>query len=200
MTGTRNVEASRWIRTSSSGARCAQTIPSKQGELNELCTYLSPRAGRGRIALAIRERGSFRELNRNDFKNTRHVAKDVIIPKSQDAIVVVGKPFVANHVARVIGVLATVYLNNETTLAADKINCVGANRLLPNELVTIEPARPQSVPQSRFGFRGNSSQASGALGFDLVSCAHVEAPPHPDCSAIRPLPASGERLAPLTIR
>jgi hypothetical protein len=28
----------------------------------------------------------------------------------------------------------------------------------------------------------------------------VEAPPHPDCSAIRPLPASGERLAPLTIR
>jgi hypothetical protein len=200
MIGTLNVETGRWIGTCSSGARCARTIPRKQGELNEPRTYLSPRAGRGRIALAIRVRGSFRELSRNDFKNTRHVAEDVIVPKSQDAIVMIGEPFVANHIARVIGMLATVYLNNETTLAADKINCVRANRLLPNELVTIEPARPQSIPQSRFGFRRNSSQASRASGFDLVSYAHVEAPPHPDCSAIRPLPASGERLAPLTIR
>ena len=77
---------------------------------------LSPRAGRGRIALAIRVRGSLRECSRDYFR-----------------------------------------------------------------------------------FRGSSAQASGALGFDLIGSSHMETPPHPDCFAIRPLPARGERLSPRAI-
>jgi hypothetical protein len=40
------------------------------------------------------------------------------------------------------------------------------------------------------------SQSSCASSLDHISRAHAETPPHPDCFAIRPLPARGERLAP----
>ena len=102
----------------------------------------------------------------------------------------------ANHIARVLRVLASIHLDNETAFAADQINCVRTDRLLSDELVDVEAARPESIPESGLRFRGSSSQASSALGFDLIGSSHVETPPHPDCFAIRPLPARGERLAP----
>ncbi len=44
------------------------------------------------------------------------------------------------------------------------------------------------------------SQVSGALRSDLVSFSQVDTPPHPDCFAIRPLPAPGARSAPTVFR
>jgi hypothetical protein len=161
--------------------------------------HLSPLAGRGRIALAIRVRGSLRERGGNGFENSRHVTQDVIIPKSQDPVIVIGKPFVSNHVTRVVGMLSSVQLDDQPVLAADKINYVTTNRILTNEFVTVESAGPETVPQGGLCIRCIASQASDARSLDLVGTSHVETPPHPDCCAIRPLPARGERLTPRTV-
>ena len=156
---------------------------------------LSPPAGRGRIALAIRVRGRFRERNGDCFKDSRHIAQHIAVPNPQNAVVVIDKPFIPGHVARVIGVLASVHLNDETAFAAYEINRVRPDRLLPDELVTVEGARSQPIPKSLLRVGSGSSQTPGAPGFDFISSSQAETPPHPDCFAIRPLPARGERLA-----
>jgi hypothetical protein len=165
--------------------------------------HLSPPAGRGRIALAIRVRGSLRKRGRDCFKNARHVVQHFIVPKSQYAVVVVDKPFVTNRIARVIRVLPSVDLNNEATITANKIDDIGTDRILPDELVSIQPARPQPMPERRFGIRSGLPQTPGASCFHFVRRPHAATLPHPDCTgrclriagAIRPLPARGERLA-----
>ena len=156
--------------------------------------YLSPPAGRGPIALAIRVRGSLRERDRDCFKNARYVAQHIAVPESQNTVIVIDKPFVTDCIARAVRVLASIQFDNETTFAADQINRAGPDWLLPNELVAIEATRSDPIPESLLGLCGGPSQASGALGFDLISSSQAEAPPHPDCFAIRPLPARGERL------
>jgi hypothetical protein len=157
--------------------------------------HLAPLAGRGRIALAIRVRGSLSKRGRYRFKNTRHVATDIVVPKSQDSVVVIGKPFVTNGVARIVRMLSAIDLNNETAFAANKVDRVRTDRFLANKFMAGKTARPQPVPKRFFGFGCGAPQASGALSFDLVSGSHAATPPHPDCFAIRPLPAGGERLA-----
>jgi hypothetical protein len=51
------------------------------------------------------------------------------------------------------------------------------------------------VPKSLLGICAVPSQTSSALGPDLIGRAHAVTPPHPALTR-RPLPASGERLAP----
>jgi hypothetical protein len=196
----RSVESNRRVSTPSPGARCAPTSPRRRGEVEQpRRTSLSPRAGRGRIALAIRVRGRFLKHSRDCFKNPGHIAEDVVVPEPQNPIIATDQPFVASHVTRIACVLASIHLNNETTFTTDKIDRVRADRFLPNELVAIEPARAESMPQSCLRVGSVASQPSGALGFKFVSFSHMETPPHPDCFAIRPLPARGERLAPRAI-
>jgi hypothetical protein len=194
------VKSSCWARTPS--PEWVPTPAYKQADLNgrTAVLHLSPHAGRGRIALAIRVRGSFPKRSRNVFKNARQVAENVVVPKSQNTVVVIDEPFVANHVARVVGVLASIQLNNETTFTADEVDSVGTDRLLPHKFVTVQPARSKLVPENCLCVGGDSSQMPGAFGFDLIGRSHVETPPHPDCFAIRPLPASGERLTPRTLQ
>jgi hypothetical protein len=115
-------------------------------------THLSPPAGIGRIALAIRVRGSVR-------------------------------------------MLPSVHLDHQTKLTANKVDRVRTDRLLSDEFVPVERTRSKSSPQSGLCLRSGSAQTPGTPGFDLIGSAHVAAPPHPDCFAIRPLPARGERLA-----
>ncbi|MDB5610710.1 MAG: hypothetical protein JWP25_7610 [Bradyrhizobium sp.] len=157
--------------------------------------HLSPRAGRGRIALAIRVRGSLRKLAHNRFKNSRYIAQHIVVPESQNTIIMIEKPFVAHYIARVFGVLASIDLNNEATIAADKVDRVWTYRILPDEFVSIEPTRPQPIPKRTLGIRCGLSQTPGSFGLHLIGSAHAAAPPHPDCFAIQPLPARGERLA-----
>jgi hypothetical protein len=157
--------------------------------------HLSPLAGRGRIALAIRVRGSLSKRGRNRFKNARHIAQHFVVPKSQDAVVVIDQPFVANDVARIVRVLSSVDFNNQTAFATNKVGCVRTDRFLTNKSMTSKAARPQPAPKHFLGVGCNAPQASGALSFDLVSSSHAATPPHPDCFAIRPLTAGGERLA-----
>jgi hypothetical protein len=158
---------------------------------------LSPLAGRGRIASAIRVRGSLRKRSGNCLKNARHVPEHLIVPKSKHSVVVIDKPFVANRIAGTVRMLPSINLDDETTIPTDEIHRVGADRLLPNELVSVQPPRPQSEPESIFRVGCSLSQASGTRRFGLIRRTHVETPPHPDriFDAIRPLPASGARLA-----
>jgi hypothetical protein len=122
--------------------------------------HLSPLAGRGRIALAIRVRGALRKRGGNGFKHACHVAQHVIVPETQHSIIVIGKPFVANGIARVISVLP-VDLNYEPTVTADKVDRVRADRLLPHKLMAVQPARPEPIQERGFRTRGNPTQAPG---------------------------------------
>ena len=162
--------------------------------------HLSPLAGRGRIALAIRLRGALRKRGSNGFKDACHVAQHIVVPETQHSIIVIGKPFVANGIACVISVLPAVDLNYEPTVTADKVDRIRADRLLPHKLIAVQSARPEPIPERGFRMRGSPTQAPGTPGLVLVSRAHVETPPHPDCFAIRPLPARGERSAPRRIQ
>ena len=157
--------------------------------------HLAPPAARGRIALAIRVRGRLRKGSDDRFENVRHVAQHIVVPKPQDAIVVVDKPFVANRVAPVVRVLTSVNFDDEAVFTANQVDRIGTDRLLPNELEAIEPARPETKPQRGLRIGGCFTKASGAPGFDLISLSHLETPPHPDHrkAMIRPLPARWER-------
>jgi hypothetical protein len=170
-------------------------IASVNVELSCWGGHLSPRAGRGRIALAIRVRGSLRERGRDCFENAHHITQHVVVPEPQNTIIVISKPFVADRVARAVRVLAPIDLNNETIFPADEIDRIRTDRLLPNELIIVESARTEPMPQSALRVGRNLSPAPRSSGLDLISSSHVETPPHPDCFAIRPLPARGERLA-----
>jgi hypothetical protein len=154
---------------------------------------LSPLAGRGRIASAIRVRGSFREGGGNRFENARQIARDVVVPKSQDAVVTVDQPSVANNIPLTVSMLSSVYLDDQAAFAANEIYCVRADWLLPDELVTVQPASSEAIPERSLRVRQRASQVSCALRLALISTSHAEAPPHPSCFARRPLPASGER-------
>ena len=162
--------------------------------------HLSPPAGRGRIALAIRVRGSLRKRGGNRFKHARHVAQHVVVPESQDTVVMIDKPFVANHVVRIVCVLPSVHLNHQTKLTANKVDRIRTDRLLSDEFVPVQRTRSKASPQSGLCVRSGPAQTPGTPGFDLIGSAHAATPPHPDCFAIRPLPARGERLAPPAIQ
>jgi hypothetical protein len=154
---------------------------------------LSPRAGRGRIASAIRVRGSLREGGRDRFEHASQIAQHIVIPEPENSVVAVSEPFVANSVALAVSVLSAVDLHNQTAFATHKIDGVRSDRLLSDELVSVQPARAKTVAECPFHIRRSASQAPRTLSLKLISTAHAEAPPHPSRFARRPLPASGER-------
>ena len=155
--------------------------------------HLAPLAGRGRIASAIRVRGSFRKGGGNDLKHAGQIAEHLVIPKSQDPVIVTAEPFIANGVARTTGMLASVYFDNEAGLSTNKVDDIKTERLLSDEFLTTQPARAQTIPELPFRVSRRASQTSCPFGFELVSSSHAEHPPHPSCFARRPLPADGER-------
>jgi hypothetical protein len=160
--------------------------------------HLSPLAGRGRLASsdARRVRGRLRrQRGRYDFQYARHVAQHVVVPESQDSIIVLRKPSVANYVTRIVRMLSAIDFNDEPMLAANQVDRVWSNRFLPNEFVAIELARSQPVPQLGFRVGRGSSQPPSPISFNFIGLAHVETPPHPARFACRPLPARGERLS-----
>jgi hypothetical protein len=157
--------------------------------------HLSPRAGRGRIASsdAIRVRGSIRKRSRDCLKHASHVAENVVVSETHDTIIVLGEPFVANHILRVVSVLAAVDFNDQTRVAAYEIDGVRANRFLSDELVPVQPARSQAIPKRAFGIGRGLPEPPRAFGLNFFGTAQALSPPHPPRSARRPLPARGER-------
>ena len=160
---------------------------------NAAALRLSPPAGRGRSASAIRVRGSLRKRSDNRFEDASQVARHVVVPKSQDPIVAIGEPLVAHDIARTVGMLPSVNFNDQPGLAANEVDGVWANRLLPNEFVPIQPACTEAIPERPLRISRCRAQMPGTLRLALVSTSHAETPPHPPRFARRPLPASGER-------
>jgi hypothetical protein len=155
--------------------------------------HLSPLAGRGRIALAIRVRGSIRKRAGDRLKHTRDIAQHIIVPKSQYAVVMVSEPLVSDNVAATVSMLTAIDLYNQSTVATDKVRGIGTNRLLPHKLMPIQPPCSKVIPKHSFGIRQRASQSPRPLSFSIVGTAHLDIPPHPPRSARRPLPACGER-------
>ena len=56
-------------------------------------------------------RGTIREHSRNSFQNARDIAQDIVVPKPQNPIVVIGKPLITDHVMRVVSMLPTIHFN-----------------------------------------------------------------------------------------
>ena len=159
--------------------------------------HLSPFTGRGRIASAIRVRGRLFNGTGYGLKNSGDVAQDIVIPESQNPITACYKPRVARRVARILRVLSAIDLDDQAMLTADKIDRVGADRLLAHEFTATECTRPQSIPQRLLGACCISAQPSRTRGRSRVGSTHMVNPPHPARMARRPLPASGARLSQL---
>jgi hypothetical protein len=96
-------------------------------------------------------RGTIRKRARNGLQNARDIPQDIVVPETQYPIVVTRKPLIANDVVRVISVLPSIHLNDEASLAANKVDGVWADRFLPNELVSVERAGPKPSSQGAFG-------------------------------------------------
>jgi hypothetical protein len=87
-----------------------------------------------------------------------------------------GEPSVADSIANVLGVLPPIDLNDETPLAANKIDSVWPDRLLPNEFESIQASRSQFLPKCSLGICCYLAQASGAACLEFVSTAHSYSP------------------------
>jgi hypothetical protein len=94
---------------------------------------------------------TIREHGRNRFQNARDIAQDIVVPESQNSIIVIGKPLIAQYIMPVFSMLPAIHLNNETRFAANEIDRVWTDRFLPNKFVAIERARSKPAPQRTFG-------------------------------------------------
>jgi hypothetical protein len=90
--------------------------------------------------------------------------------------------------------LAAIHLNNKQPVTANEIANVIAYRLLAYKFIAINLPITNSIPENSFRVRLSDAQTSRDPDCPPIWSAHCLAP-HPDCFAIRPLPAkSGERL------
>jgi hypothetical protein len=153
---------------------------------------LSPRAGRGRIASAIRVRGRIRKRGGDDLHYAVRICEHFIVPKPNDAIAVIAKPAIAQYVTRVIRVLPAIDLNHEPSLPAREIDHVRTNRKLPNEFVT-ERTGTKMIPKLQLSLRRIEPKIARAFSFAVIGFTHEVTPPHPAAYGGRPLPVNGER-------
>ena len=72
------------------------------------------------------------------LQNAFNVAQDFVVPKTQNAKMVLGQPSISQDITLVGRVLAAIDLNDDTLFSANKIDHVGSNGFLPNELESIE--------------------------------------------------------------
>jgi hypothetical protein len=137
---------------------------------------LSPLAGRGRIALAIRVRGSLRKRHANDFEHPFDIAEHVIVPEAKHTIAVSNQPLISHDIRSVVRMLAAIDLDHQAKLTANEIHRVRPDRLLPDEFAAVDLASTQAIPEFGFGIRRGLPQAPGSRGSHSIGLAHVEAP------------------------
>ncbi|MGA7523892.1 MAG: hypothetical protein WBW84_15680, partial [Acidobacteriaceae bacterium] len=90
------------------------------------------------------------------------------------------KPTIAHGVAPVLGVLASIELDDEPFLSADKIGDIRSDRLLTHEFKFAERPRTKVAPKSSLRDCGVSSQLSSQTRLRCVCATHAAKPPHPD--------------------
>src|SRR5712692_7055199 len=147
--------------------------------------YLSPLAGRGRIASAIRVRGSVHKRSGDGLQHAVRIREYVIVPKPNNAIAAVSKPAIAQYIARIIRVLPTIDFNNKSPLPTSEIDNVRTNRKLSDEFLT-ERARTKGVPKLQLSLRRIKAKIACAFCLTAVGLTHEALPPHPAAFGGRP--------------
>jgi hypothetical protein len=89
-------------------------------------------------------------------------------------------------------VLSAIDLNDDQPFAADEIADVIVDRLLSNKFVSIDLPVADAIPENRFRIGLIETQAPRDPCRSSIWATHCLAP-HPDCFAIRPLPALAGR-------
>lgn len=97
------------------------------------------------------------------FDNRWHGCEDVNIPETCDRPALCSHEFIANGVAPTIYMLATIDLDNQTSLPTGKIGEIGTDRKLPNEFETIQPSIAKFRPKFCFGLIIRLPKAACAL-------------------------------------
>jgi hypothetical protein len=95
----------------------------------------------GRVRGALRADSGY-----NDLQNAVHVFQNVVIPEPQDTVVVLGQPSIADTICFAVSVLSAIHLYNHPRFPADKIDHVGTDRLLANELAAFNRPRTRPIP------------------------------------------------------
>ena len=70
----------------------------------------------------------------NRLKNAIDICQHISVPKSHDAIAVVGKPPVANKIALAVGMLAAIDFDNKALFTTSEVGHIGPDRLLTYKL------------------------------------------------------------------
>ena len=81
-------------------------------------------------------RGHIRiQCARYRLENTLDIGHDIVIPDTQNSIVVLTQPTITRSIGKAVRVLAAVNFDNQTFFSADEIDDVAANSVLSNEFV-----------------------------------------------------------------
>jgi hypothetical protein len=86
-----------------------------------------------------------------DLQNAIHIFQNVMIPESQDTVVVLRQPSVTDAIRFAVSMLSAIDLNNHPRFPTDEIDDIGTNRLLANKLTVFKRSRAQPIPQAQFG-------------------------------------------------
>jgi hypothetical protein len=82
-----------------------------------------------------------RRCGEDGFPNAFDISKYFIIPKAQHTVAMIGEPSISDGVAFVSRVLAAINFDDKPLFATNKVNDIGADRLLADELKVAEPSR-----------------------------------------------------------
>jgi len=110
-----------------------------------------------------RVRGDLK-LGCEHLQDAVEITENFIIPDPGNAISEGIQVSIAALIRGTVGMLSAIDLNDETLLAAYKIDVIRSDRLLARELQPTETTVAQRQPQDPFGPRASSSQRAGAPG------------------------------------
>jgi hypothetical protein len=118
------------------------------------------------------------------FKNAFGIRQNIVIPQAQNAVALGEEKGIAPFVSRIDRVLPAIDLDNQTALAADKIDDVRTNRLLAHEFAVSQSSWAKMIPEFQFGVGRVAAKAARAIGLGRVCTAHVVKCPSPGSSKL----------------
>ena len=109
------------------------------------------------------------------------------------------EPPISQKVALVSRVLTAIHFDQETSIAANEVDDIGADGFLSNELEPANGARTQAIPQLALSVGRLLAKPPGAAGFDQIGATHCCTLPSPGSltrSDLSPQAGRGEPAAP----
>ena len=101
-------------------------------------------------------------MRENCLQHALAIAQHFIVPKAKHLPALAFQIGVPRLVARALGVLETVSLDDQVSASAKKVDNIGADRNLSPELESAEATIAQKTPQAQLGVRRRGAHRSGA--------------------------------------